>query len=77
MYKTGYVIERAADGCWLGSKSCLAGSVVCVHSIDEAFVFGSRGRASKALMGCPSAWGCRVVEVVVERVVKKKISVVP
>ncbi len=63
MYKTGYVIERAADGCWLGSKSCLAGSVVCVHSIDEAFVFGSRGRASKALMGCPSAWGCRLVDV--------------
>ena len=76
MYKTGYVIERKLDGAWLGSKSCLAGSVVCVHSIDEAFVFGSRHRASVALMECP-AWGCRVVEVVVERMVKKKISVVP
>jgi len=74
--KNGFIIEMPL-GAYMENRPGPGVEAGWTQYLDEAFVFGLRGVASTVLMSLPARLGCRLVEVVVERMVKKKISVDP
>ena len=70
--KNGFVIATPL-GAYLDDRLGPGVEAGWTPELNWAHVFGRRAAASEILMALPARLGCRLVEVSVERVVKKNI----